>query len=32
MNTRGLCVSAVIAVLSVGALPALAQPGMGPGW
>ena len=32
MNTRGLFVSAVIAVLSVGALPALAQPGMGPGW
>ena len=32
MNTRGLFVSAVIGVLSVGALPALAQHGMGPGW
>jgi hypothetical protein len=30
MNTRGLFVSAVIGVLSVGALPALAQRGMGP--
>jgi hypothetical protein len=32
MNAREVFVSAVIAVLSVGALPALAQRGMGPGW
>jgi hypothetical protein len=32
MNTRGWLVAATIAVLSVGALPAVAQRGMGPGW
>ena len=32
MNTRAWLVLAVIGVLSVGALPALAQRGIGPGW
>ena len=32
MNTRGWLVLAVIGVLSAGALPALGQRGMGPGW